>query len=49
MKSTKMQNPQRSAVVEKNCLVAEYHISYHNIIEPRTIIKLITIRMHTGK
>ena len=38
MKSTKVQNPQRkcSAVVETNCLVAEYRIPYR--IGPRIII-----------
>ena len=38
MKSTKVQNPRRkcSAVVETNCLVAEYRIPYR--IGPRTII-----------
>ena len=38
MKSTTVQNPRRkcSAVVETNCLVAQYRIPYH--IGPRTII-----------
>ena len=38
MKSTKVQNPRRkcSAVVDTNCLVAEYRIPYR--IGPRTII-----------
>ena len=38
MKSTEVQNPRRkcSAVVEMNCLVAEYRIPYR--IVPRTII-----------
>ena len=38
MKSTKVQNPRHkcSAVVETNCLVAEYRILYR--IGPRTII-----------
>ena len=38
MKSTKVQSPRRkcSAVVDTNCVVAEYRIPYH--IGPRTII-----------
>ena len=49
MKITKVQNPRRnkcSAVVEKNCLVAEYRVPYR--IGPRTIIMLIIIRMRTA-
>ena len=44
MKSTKVQNPQRkcSAVVETNCLMAEYRIPYR--IGPR---KIITHAHHT--
>ena len=47
--STEVQNPWRnkcSAVVEKYCLRAEYHIPYR--IGPRTIIMLIIIRMRTA-
>ena len=49
MKITKVQNPRCnkcSAVVEKNCLVAEYRVPY--CIGPRAIIMLIIIRMHTA-
>ena len=43
MKSTKVQNPRYnkcSAVVEKNCLVAEYRVAYR-ISGPRTIIIIV--------
>ena len=39
--STKAQNPRRnkcSAVVKKNCLVAEYRVPYRTVSGPRTII-----------
>ena len=46
MKSTKVQNPRRkcSAVVEMNCLVAEYRIPYR--IGPRTIITRVHAHAH---
>ena len=49
IKCTKVQNPRRnkcSAVLEKNCVVAEYRVPYR--IGPHTIIMLIIIHMRTA-